>query len=153
MVLKTVVGGGRETIELVRRGVDAVEAELITTLERKVLQPLEVVVQSPTTLVNEHPPSVCESARPEFRRATTDSPSLGHKNLFCVVSPDVGGAQLQADVVRAAGEDEDVASNISDEGLSTDLICPAYKLDWQRPAGHECTLASRPEPSVLFPLS
>lgn len=135
------------------RGVDAIKAQLIPTLEREVLEALQVIVQSPSTFENEHPPSVSQPARRKLRGSRTNGPSLSDKHFCCVVATEIGGSQLHADLVRAAGENENVASNISDEGLSTDPILTAYELDRQRDARHDCTVAPGPEPSLRFDLA
>ena len=112
-----------------------------------------MVVKSPATLVDEHPPSVNQSPGRKLCGSGTHSPGFRHEYLFGVVAAQIGRPQLQADLVRAAGENENVASNISDEGLSTDPILTAYELDRQQHPRHDRNLAPESEPSLLFGLA
>ena len=112
-----------------------------------------MVVKSPATLVDEHPPRVRQSPRRKLCGSRTHCPGFRDEYLFGVVAAQVGRSQLQADLVRAAGKNEDVASNISDEGLSTNSILTAYELDRQQQTRHDRNLAPESEPSLLFGLA
>ena len=77
-----------------------------------------MVVEQAAALVGVSVARGLEAAGRELGRAGAEHGALGDEQLVAALAGEVGGAQLDAELGRAAGQDEDVGAGVEVEGLA-----------------------------------
>ena len=121
MKLRSGAGAWSEWVELGGRIADALEGQVPAARQRQVLKTLQVVVEEMTAAVDEGALGLIDAARGQFGFAGPDHGALGDEHLVSPLAGKIGAAQLQAQLGRAAGQNEDRGAGVAVQRFAASL--------------------------------